>query len=59
MFRKYVLGTLKFFTVDFFVNIVGDLFEQPLVMWVFIGWGWLAVLVMLSSMLTTVGAVFA
>lgn len=59
MFRKYVLGTLKFFTVDFFVNIVGDLFEQPLVMWAFIGWGWLAVLVMLSSMLTTVGAVFA
>ena len=59
MFRKYVLGTLKFFTVDFFVNIVGDLFEQPLVMWAFIGWGWLAVLVMISSMLTTVGAVFA
>ena len=59
MFRKYVLGTLKFFTVDFFVNIVGDLFEQPLVMWAFIGWGWLAVLVMICSMLTTVGAVFA
>ena len=59
MFRKYILGTLKFFTVDFFVNIVGDLFEQPLVMWAFIGWGWLAVLVMLSSMLTTAGAVFA
>jgi len=59
MFRKYVLGTLKFFTVDFFVNIVGDLFEQPVIMWAFIGWGWLAVLVMISSMLTTVGAVFA
>lgn len=49
MFGKYVLGTLKFFFVDSTVNILGDLFEQPLIMWIFIGWGWLAVLVMLSS----------
>ena len=29
--------------------ILGDLFEQPLVMWAFIGWGWLSVLVMIAS----------
>ena len=46
-------------TVDFFVNVIGDLFEQPLIMWAFIGWGWLAVLVMITSMLTTAAAVFA
>jgi len=46
---KYISGILKFFLVDSTVNIVGDLFEQPLVMWVFIGWGWLAVLVMITS----------
>ena len=46
---KYVQAILKFFLVDSTVNIVGDLFEQPLIMWVFIGWGWLAVLVMIAS----------
>lgn len=49
MIKKYVMGTLKFFLVDSVVNILGDLFEQPLVMWAFIGWGWLSVLVMIAS----------
>jgi hypothetical protein len=40
---------LKFFLVDFPVNILGDLFEQPLPMWIFIGWGWLSVLIMATS----------
>jgi hypothetical protein len=53
MIKKWVLAVLKFFVVDSIVNILGDLFEQPLVMWAFIGWGWLAVLVMFSSMLQT------
>jgi hypothetical protein len=57
MIKKYLLGTLKFLFVDSTVNILGDLFEQPLVMWAFIGWGWIAVWVMLASMATTVGAV--
>ena len=46
---------LKFLLVDSLVNILGDLFEQPLIMWVFIGWGWLAVLVMVFSIFDTVG----
>lgn len=53
MIKKPVLAVLKFFFVDSIVNIVGDLFEQPLVMWAFIGWGWLSVLVMLSSLIQT------
>ena len=55
MFKKYVLGTLKFFVVDSTVNILGDLLEQPLIMWVFIGWGWVAMLAMLTSIYQTVG----
>jgi len=50
MIRKYITRVLKFTFVDSTVNILGDLFEQPLIMWVFIGWGWLAVLVMVSSL---------
>lgn len=57
MIKTYILGMLKFFFVDSFVNILGDLFEQPLIMWVFIGWGWLAILVMVASLLTTIGSV--
>ena len=30
MLKKYVLGVLKFLFVDSIVNILGDLFEQPL-----------------------------
>ena len=55
MFKKYVLGTLKLFFVDSTVNIVGDLLEQPLIMWVFIGWGWVSILAMLTSIYQTVG----
>lgn len=49
MIKKYILGTLKFFFVDSIVNILGDLFEQPLAMWAFIGWGWLSIWVMVFS----------
>ena len=49
--RKYVLGSLKFLFVDSTVNILGDLFEQPLVMWLFIGWGWLCVLAIATSLI--------
>ena len=51
----WLKAVLKFLFVDSVVNILGDLFEQPLVMWVFIGWGWLAVLVMLFSIVDTLG----
>ena len=44
---------LKFLFVDSTVNILGDLFEQPLAMWAFIGWGWLSVLVMIASIIQT------
>ena len=49
MISKAILGTLKFVFVDSTVNILGDLFEQPLIMWAFIGWGWLSVLIMIFS----------
>jgi hypothetical protein len=44
---------LKLLFVDSLVNILGDLFEQPLIMWAFIGWGWLSILVMLTSVYQT------
>ena len=46
---------LKLLFVDFLVNILGDLFEQPLIMWAFIGWGWLSILVMVTSIYQTMG----
>ncbi len=51
----WIKAILKFFIVDSTVNILGDLFEQPLVMWAFIGWGWLSILVMIMSIIDTVG----
>jgi hypothetical protein len=44
---------LKLLFVDSLVNILGDLFVQPLIMWAFIGWGWLSILVMLTSVYQT------
>ena len=44
---------MKLLFVDSLVNILGDLFEQPLVMWAFIGWGWLCILVMATSVYQT------
>ena len=44
---------LKLLFVDSLVNILGDLFEQPLIMWAFIGWGWLSILVMLTGVYQT------
>ncbi len=55
--KKSILGVLKFFFVDSVVNILGDLFEQPLIMWAFIGWGWISILVMIAGFATTVGTV--
>ena len=46
---------LKLIFVDSLVNILGDLFEQPLIMWAFIGWGWLSILVMVTSIYQTMG----
>ncbi|MBT5008556.1 hypothetical protein N8Z64_03735 [Pseudomonadales bacterium] len=46
---------LKLLFVDSLVNILGDLFEQPLIMWAFIGWGWLSILVMVTSIYQTMG----
>jgi len=51
MISKAILGTLKFVFVDSTVNILGDLFEQPLIMWAFIGWGWLSMLAMITGLL--------
>jgi len=55
--KKSILGVLKFFFVDSVVNILGDLFEQPLIMWAFIGWGWMAILAMVAGFVTTVGSI--
>ena len=52
---NFQITLLKFYIVDSVVNILGDLFEQPLIMWVFIGWGWLAAMVMLFSVYDTIG----
>ena len=57
MIKQWVLGTLKFFFVDSTVNILGDLFEQPIWMWAFIGWGWLSVLVMIASIIQTAATI--
>ncbi len=52
MIGDKIKRVLKFLLVDPAVNILGDLRQQPPIMWLFIGWGWLAVLVMLSSFVT-------
>lgn len=59
MIKKYILGILKFLLVDSTVNIIGDLFEQSPVIWVFIAWGWLAVLVMITSFFNQLPMVFS
>ncbi len=57
MIKERIVAVLKFFVVDSVVNIMGDLFEQPPIMWAFIGWGWLSVLVMLTSIIQTVSQI--
>ncbi len=57
MIIERIRALLKFFFVDSVVNIMGDLFEQPPVMWAFIGWGWLSVLVMLTSVIQTMSQI--
>mgnify|MGYP006116497515 FL=1 len=54
MIKKAILRILKFFFVETTVNILGDLFERHWSMWAFIGWGWLSVLVMMTSFASTV-----
>ena len=51
----WIKAILKFFLVDSIVNVLGDLFEQPLLMWAFIGWGWLSIWVMVFSIYDTIG----
>ena len=51
----WLKAVLKFLFVDSVVNILGDLFGQPLIMWALIGWGWLSILVMVFSIVATVG----
>ena len=50
----WLKAALKFLVVDSVVNILGDLFEQPAIMWAMIGWGWLSVMVMLFSIVDTI-----
>ena len=50
-------SVLKFLFVDSLVNLLGHLFEQPLIMWLFIGWGWVSVWVMIFSMYDTIGQI--
>ncbi|MCZ6501620.1 MAG: hypothetical protein O6945_03795 [Gammaproteobacteria bacterium] len=57
MIKERVVAVLKFFVVDSVVNIMGDLFEQPPIMWAFIGWGWLSILVMLTSVFQTMSQI--
>lgn len=54
---NWIKVILKTLFVDSFVNILGDLLRQPLVMWAFIGWGWLCILVMIMSIIDTAGQV--
>ena len=56
MIKKLIQRPLKFLLVDSTVNILGDLFEQPLVMWAFIGWGWVSILVMATSIASQIVA---
>ncbi len=56
MIKKLIQRPLKFLLIDSTVNILGDLFEQPLVMWAFIGWGWISILVMATSIASQVAA---
>ena len=56
MIKKLIQRPLKFLLVDSTVNILGNLFEQPLVMWAFIGWGWISILVMATSIASQIAA---
>jgi len=56
MFKQLIQRPLKFLLVDSTVNILGDLFEQPLVMSAFIGWGWISILVMGASLASQIVA---
>ena len=53
----WIKATAKFLLVDSIVNILGDLFEQPLLMWALIGWGWLCIWAMVFSMSYTLGQI--
>ena len=55
LFFGWLKAVLKFVFVDSLVNLLGHLFEQSPVMWLFIGWGWVSVWVMLFSMYDTLG----
>jgi hypothetical protein len=40
--------------MDIPAYILGDVKQQSPVMWVFIGWGWLCILIMLTSLVDTI-----
>lgn len=50
-----MLRRIKAVFVDPALYLWRDLREQPLIMWLFIGWGWLAVLAMVASAIVTYG----
>ena len=53
--KKVVVSVLRFFFVDPVVHIVGARLKPSwLVWWVFVGWGWLSILVMITSLVTTI-----
>ena len=52
---RYILNIFKFIFVDSRENILGDLREQNWVMRGFIGIGWIAILVMVVSFLSSLG----
>jgi hypothetical protein len=56
MIKKTVMAVLKFFLVDSLVNVLGHLFEQVPPMWLFIGWGWASMLVIMASLISTLAA---
>ena len=49
------MSVVQFFFVDSLRYLVGDrLKPRWLMWWAFVGWGWLSILVMITSLVTTV-----
>lgn len=50
-----VMSIARFFFVDSLRYLVGDrLKPRWLMWWAFVGWGWLSILVMITSLVTTI-----
>ena len=53
--KKLFMSALQFLFVDSVRYLVGDrLRPRWLMWWAFVGWGWLAILVMITSLVTTI-----